>query len=280
METSNKQEKLCSLTKAPAGWYVLYQGNYKTPGVFNLHEKGLFMLRPRVASDLGARILVNEQNRAAVQYMYLVNKVTVIEETCEKFNSKLERGLVYLSDELELDEQNLKETVLEKKVQDEIIRVYNEWTAAFTDAKSGKINTEEIKTTFSTAFEKGQKSYREWLVRNNSPWILPLIPRMTHDFRYGIYKRAGNELYEYYKDTGGNSTVDDLLKKINLFARIYEGEGLFKPEGSSWASEDEMWDCWIAFSGSEEEAKRICKTMEKTIIPLEKELREELSINA
>ena len=103
---------------------------------------------------------------------------------------------------------------------------------------------------------------------------------MIHDFRHGLFERVEDTLYEYYKEIGGNNTEDDLLKNINLFLRIYEGEDLIKPEGSRWADEDEIWDYWIAFSGSEEEAKRICKTMEEILVPLKKEIGEELGINA
>lgn len=52
MELS-KDIRLCSATKTPRGWYVLYQADYKSPNIFNLHEKGLFKYRPHVASEMG-----------------------------------------------------------------------------------------------------------------------------------------------------------------------------------------------------------------------------------
>ncbi len=279
MELRKDMERLCSLTKTPRGWYVLYQGTYMTPNIFNLHEKGLFTFRPRIAVELGARLLVNEQKGVAIQYMYLVDSNIVNEKTGERYLSKVERGLFPLPEDLKLDELKLLEKVTEKTVRGEIIRVYNEWISTFSEEKSNKVNIADIKKELSSIVEKGKKFYQEWLVKNNSPWILPSLPRMMHDFRYGIFKRVGDELYKNYREMGGNNTEEDLMKKINLFSRIYEGEGLIKPEGSLWNDEDEIWDCWIAFSGSEEEAKIICLTMEKVLIPLKEELREEVDID-
>ncbi|MGD9162692.1 MAG: hypothetical protein PVG39_30080 [Desulfobacteraceae bacterium] len=279
MELSKETEIMCSLTKAPRGWYVLYQTAYNSPNVFNLHEKGLFKFRPRIAVDIGARLLVNEQNDVAIQYMHLVDSNIVNEETGEKYISKLERGLFPLDDDLELDEIKLAEVISEKAIRIEIIRVYNEWISTVSGAMGQEINISDIKKTFSAIAEKGSKFYQEWLIKNNSSWILPFLPRMIHDFRYGIFERVGDDLYNYYKEIGGNNTEEDLLKKINLFSRIYEGEGLSKPEGTLWNDEDEIWDCWIAFTGSEEEAKIVCRTMEKVLVPLKKELKEELGID-
>lgn len=115
--------------------------------------------------------------------------------------------------------------------------------------------------------------------RENIGWVKPFIPRMIHDFRYGVYQRAGEEFYTDYRQRGGQETEEGLIKGINIFARIYESEGLLKPNGDRWQSEDELWDCWVAFLGSEPEAERICSTMENVLPPLEKQLREELGMD-
>ena len=123
MELSKDMERLRSSTEAPRGWYVLYQGEYKTPNVFNLHERGLFRSRPRVAVDLGARLLINEQNNVAIQYMHLIDSITTVDETGEKYLSKLDRDLFPLDDDLKLDEIKLAETISEKTIREEIIKV-------------------------------------------------------------------------------------------------------------------------------------------------------------
>lgn len=227
----------------------------------------------------GARLLVNDRNDVAIQYMYLVDSNTVNEATGERYLSKLERGLFPLTADLKLDELKLAEVVSENTIREEIIRVYNDWISTFSEGKGQEINISDIKKTFLPIVERGRKYYLEWLVKNNSSWILPFLPRMIYDFRNFLSRRVSPELFEYYKGIGGNSTEEVLIRKINLFARLYEGEGLTKPEGTIWLDEDQIWECWIAFSGSEEEAERICETMEKVLVPLKKELREELSVN-
>jgi hypothetical protein len=48
-----------------------------------------------------------------------------------------------------------------------------------------------------------------------------------------------------------------------------------KPDGNQWTSEDEMWDCRIAFAGSEPEDKRVCQTMEAVFRLLSEEFCQE-----
>jgi hypothetical protein len=47
-----------------------------------------------------------------------------------------------------------------------------------------------------------------------------------------------------------------------------------KPDGGIWKNEDEIWEYWIGFAGSGEEAKRICRTMETVFRPLAGKLSE------
>ena len=90
-----------------------------------------------------------------------------------------------------------------------------------------------------------------------------------------LRESRGRKLYEEYRQGGGEDQENGLIRKITLFARICESEGLLKPTGARWLSEEEVWDCWEAFSGSESEAKRVCTAMEKVLIPLKQELEEE-----
>jgi hypothetical protein len=98
------------------------------------------------------------------------------------------------------------------------------------------------------------------------------MPRLIGDFKNGLYLKVDDQLYHTYKEKGGEDTEDGLIRKMLLFYRIYEtkGEqGLLKPNDQNWYSEDEIWDCWVAFSGSESEAKRVCATMNKVMRPLQ-----------
>jgi len=260
--------------KTPRGWFVLYQGAYAMPNIFNLHERGIFKIRPRTASELGARILVSEEFRVAVQYMRLIDSVSIDETTGERYAAMIERGLVPLADNFALDTNELEKIIGDKDIKDEIIKVYNGWLS--TVPKGQEPNTPEMKRSLAPHVERGRNTYHDWLIRNNSPWLIPFLPGMVHEFMHGIYERVTDQLYNFYKQAGGDDPEDDLIKKINMFSRIYQSEGLIKPEGTPWISEDEIWDCWVAFSGSEAEAKRICRTLEAILLPLREELKKEL----
>jgi len=277
MKGENNNAILLPPMKTPRGWHVLYQSDYKQPNVFNLNERGLFTKRPMLAKDLGVRILVSEDVKIAIQYMKLIDSVSIDEVTGEKYFFMNKNGLVYLTDDLKLDMSELETAYVDNEIRDEIITVYNEWFSTISKgAKDWETFVPEFKKSLTPVIEKGNKISQDWLIRNNTPWIEPYLPRMIHDFRHGVYERVSHVLYECYKEAGGNDTEGDLIRKINLFMRIYEIEGLTKPNGSSWRSEDEVWDCWVAFAGSQNEAIRICRTMEMVILPLKNAIAREL----
>ncbi len=252
--------------KTPRGWYVLYQPEYKSPNVFNLNEKGLFRKKPFVRKEYGARILVSESLSTSVQYMKLVEK-EVVDEKGQAYSCVNMNGLVRIDEDLRLDEKEVSK--LDDDLKEEVRKVYEEWYKSLPKKK------DEIKLKLRQAVESGKKQYWEYLARRNSSWIEPYLPRMIYDFKNGIYQRIYDMLYEDYKKRGGKESEDELIRRINIFVKLYENEGLTKPDGTEWISEEEIWDCWCAFCGSEEEAERICKTMENVIVPLRKELEEE-----
>ena len=256
--------------KTPRGWYVLYQPEYKTPNVFNLNEKGLFKKKPNVTKDYGARVLVSESLSLSIQYMRLIEKNVVDEEKGETYSCININGLIGIDEKLRLDEAELSK--LDSELKEEIRKVYDEWH------KSVPKKEDEFQLKLRQAVENGKKQYWEYLVKKNSSWIKPYLPRMIYDFKNGIYQRIRHILYEDYKRRGGQDKEDELIKKINIFVKLYENEGVIKADGTEWISEDEIWDCWCAFCGSEEEAERICKTMESVIVPLRDELEEEVKL--
>lgn len=265
--------------KTPRGWFVLYQPDYKTPNVFNLHERGLFKTRPSIAKDCAARLIVSEDLRLAVQYMQLTDEGTLDQDTGETYSYINKTGLIDLTETLSLNKEQVASREIEEDCRDEIVRVYEEWYRSYLPlSKNGKIDNTELKNRLVACVKNGRKIYLEWLINNNNAWIQPFLPRMIVDFRRGVYERVANRLYADYEEREGEDTEDDLIKKINLFVRIYESEGLLKPDGTNWKSEDEIWDCWVAFSGSESEAKRICLTIGAVLVPLREELREELGL--
>jgi len=209
--------------------------------------------------------------------MRLVDSVSIDEITGEKYFFMNKNGLVYLTDDLKLDLSELGKADFDNEIRYEIIKVYNAWFSTFSNGTTDRETfVPEFKKSLPPIIERGKKSSQDWLIRNNAPWIEPFLPRIIYDFRHGVYERINQILYGSYKEEGGCDTEDDLIKKINLFMMIYESEGLVKPDGASWRNEDELWDSWVAFAGTETAAKRICRTMEMVILPLKEEIRREL----
>lgn len=277
MESPSSIPSVLSLPqKTPWGWHVVYQPGYKTPNVFNLHERGMFAARPRVQGDYGARIVTDENLKIAVQYMSLTEEAVEDRDSGRRFSWVNKHGLVSLTRTLVPKKAELKEKALASTVEEEIHRVAGEWASSFSHG-AGKADTEEVRRTLRSAVERGKDLCRQWLVRSNRRWIEPVLPRMVQSFKRGLHQRVGEALHQDYLERGGEETEAGLIRKIALFVRLYESDGLMKPDGSAWQSEDELWDCWIAFAGSESEGKRICETIEQVLLPLKADIESEMS---
>jgi len=50
----------------PNGWFILQQPQYKTPSVFDLHERGSFTSMPSVTRENDACLIINEDNQVSV----------------------------------------------------------------------------------------------------------------------------------------------------------------------------------------------------------------------
>lgn len=278
MKVIEEQPVLYPPLKTPRGWFVTCQPDYRKPNVFNLSERSTFKNHPSIRKEYGARILVSQGFRVAVQYMYLVDESYVDQVAGEPFSCLMKHGLIFIKESLKLDTSIMDKSTIPEHVCDEIRKTYQEWHDSFTKkGKGGKPDMEEVKRSLSAGVEKGIRLYHEWLINSNLSWIHPCLPRMIQDFRYGLLTRVKDTLHADYQQRGGNESEGDLLRKINIFIRIYESDGHVKPNGGAWLSEDEIWDCWVAFCGSDDEAHRVCSTIESTLIPLRDEIMEELN---
>ena len=108
-------------------------------------------------------------------------------------------------------------------------------------------------------------------MRKNSDWVNAVLPQYIQDFRRGLYERVADRLYPAYRQTGGASEEKELIKKIMTLIRLYENNGqdaLSRPDGKRWHNDDEIWECRVAFAGSESEAKCIGRTMQLIFKPL------------
>ncbi len=253
----------------PNGWFVLQQPKYKTPSVFDLHERGLFTSMPSITRESGACLIINEDNQAGVYYKCVAQGHEVQGNIA--YTYRVHEGIIRLAADMKLNEKELA-VISEAGARDEILRVHGEWYKSYVPMlPDGNVDSAELNKKLKSSLNEGKKLFREELKRKNSRWIEPALDRMIWNFRRVLHRLVSGELYPDYRARGGEDAEDGLIRKIQLFSRIYDSddpENLLKPDGNKWGNEDEMWDCWIAYAGSESEAKRVCQSMEAVFRPL------------
>ena len=264
--------------RIPKGWFVLFQPEYKSPSVFNLNDLGLFNFFPSVSKPYGVRLIVDEKFNVQMQCLYLAEKEYVDQDSGKRYSHVNQEVLISLDQDLNLDSEGVKTMVTDSVVSDEIIAVHKEWYESSVPLKDGAIDREELKQTLSSAIDKRKKTILENLERKNSTWLTSVLPRKITDFQRGLYPRMAGELHPRYQEQGGEDDVDALIRKINLFSCIYDNEEMIKPDGTTWKDEDEQWDCWVAFAGSESEALRLTSVMKTVFPPVQEELTRELAL--
>lgn len=262
--------------KIPDSYFVLYQPKYRIPSVFDLHERSLFRTRPSITKDYGFRLIVNEEFKVKMQYMHIVKRDTVDENTDEKYYYVNDEIAMDLKKDLTLNLKKLKKNIADKDISDEIIKAHQEWYTSYVPLnQDGKADRSELEKKLTASINERREIIRQELVRKNNPWIEAVLPRRIQVFIRGLYLHVSDRLYDVYRENGGKDTEKGLIKKLQQFHRIYENDGrdeLLKPNGSRWKNDDEIWECWLAFAGTEAEAKRICRTMEAVFRPLAKEM--------
>nr|NJM04390.1 hypothetical protein [Desulfobacula sp.] len=113
------------------------------------------------------------------------------------------------------------------------------------------------------------------IANSNQDWVTAALPRLVQFYTLCLDPLAKSRLHDHYRDLGGEADETQLLRKVALFYRVYENDGnnlLQKPDGSPWQSEEEIWDCWAGFAGSEAEAERICHAMDAVFRPLAQQM--------
>jgi hypothetical protein len=267
--------------KISDGWFVLYQPKYKTPSVFDLHKSGRFKTRPAVAKNYGFRLIVNEKFQVKIQYLYLVEQDCLDENTGSRYSYVNKEIFIDLMENLALDKGELAAGVPNDEIRNEILKTHKEWYDSFFPLNQDReADRSELERKLTASINENKKIIRNQLVWKNNAWIQAALPRLIHDFKHGLYQRMADELYPDYTTRGGEDTEKGLIKKMLTFYRIYESEkldALSKPDGSKWKNEDEIWNCWVAFAGSESEARRVCSTMEVIFPPVSEELSRELN---
>ena len=248
----------------PEGFYVIYQPKYTVPCVFDLNERGTFKEHPSISGEWGFRILANGDLQTCVQFARLIHQPGKDERSGRDYNWKVEEARLDLDDLLTVDQKVVDEKITDSRIRSTFMDAFNEWSGNFIPMKDGDANRDELKQKLSNSFQECRERNRKNLVQKNQAWVYSGIPRRIHDFRYGLYDHVKDTLYQEYQNKGGEDTEPNLIKKINLFNQVLENcthEELPKLDGGRWKNEDEIWQCWVGFAGSENEAFRVCQTM-------------------
>ena len=251
--------------KLPEGYVVIYQPKYKVPSVFDLNDRGTFPDRPFVTDGWGFRIIANDQQQALMQVALLIHGPGKDQQTGKAYEWKVDEKRIVLDKKLSPDPKDVAEQLPDADICSALTEQFNEWLDNLDPSKKGAtLKAGELKKRLGELIEEARGRKRKELVRKNEHWVLSTIPRWIHDFRFGLYNHVGDNLYEAYCSNGGDDSEKNLIKKIALFNRVLENcneEDLPKPDGNRWENQDEIWQCWIGFAGSENEAHRVCRTM-------------------
>jgi hypothetical protein len=251
--------------KIPEGFFVIFQPKYTIPCVFDLNDRGTFSEHPAVTGTWGFRVLADKDSHTRLQLARLVHGPGKDSQSGKAHEWMVEEVLLDLDDQLIPDPEEVARQISDSGIRSALLEGFNEWHANFIPMKNGKMDREELKQKLTNVVGECKERMRKELVRNNQQWVLSNIPRRIHDFKYGLYNHVKEKLYQEYQNNGGEDSEPNLIKKIALFNRVLENcgqEDLLKPDGNWWRNEDEIWQCWIGFAGSEVEAHRVCRTMD------------------
>lgn len=257
--------------RLPEGFYVLHQPKYRTPNVFDLHDRGMFDWRPPVTKEYGFRLIANAKLEVQVQYFHLRQRDVAHAGSNRRYNHVVDEVLLALNQALELSKRQAKAAIDSSDVREELQKMLAEWRAAFAPLREdGTMDRPELEKKMAAVIAERQEARRNELVRRNGPWVYPRAARIRPDFESALAPSALGELHREYRNRGGEDPPEDLLGKILLFNSVCDTDDkelLLKPDGDNWKSKDEIWECWVGFAGSEDEADRICGAMEAVFIP-------------
>lgn len=264
--------------RIPDDHYLVFQPKLNVPSVFDLHARGMFKIRPSVSADWGCCIIADKNHAAKLLVLYLAEQSGQDPGSGNVYNWILKTVLIDLGNQLELDPAVLEQKLPDEGIRQAVAAVYKEWRGNWVPVdKKGKVRKADLSAKLQNTEKDYKESLRNDLLRRNHDWVEAALPRSIFDFRRGLYWHVADTLYEVYKENSGSYEEKELIKKIMTFNRLYENNGqdeLSRPDGNRWRNEDEIWECWVGFAGSDAEAKCICRTMETVFRPLQAEMAE------
>ncbi|MFH0782372.1 MAG: hypothetical protein V2B20_10545 [Pseudomonadota bacterium] len=249
------------------GWFVLSQPKYKVPCIFDLHRCGIFKERPSVTGRCGARLLVNDRLQVALEYRFLIEDRGVRNGRLHSHATR--QGIIELNESLALDLVVVHEKVSDEEVVQEISRVYTQWCQDYLplDAE-GEIDVTVLEQKLRNGLTEAKRQIREELKRKNVDWVSNGVQSLTGGYSGWRRGKTINDLFFVYHERGGIDSEAGFVRKMAQFYTVCqttEPRGLTRPDGVCWEAEDEMWECWLGFAGSEEEARRVMDAMDSVL---------------
>lgn len=245
------------------GWFVLSQPKYRIPSVFDLHERGTFSEKPAVTKEFGGRILVDDDLQLALEYRYLIEDRGVRQG--RMISHVTQQGLVLLDDACGLDLTKVHQEVVSSEAIEEIGRVYRTWCKDFLPmAADGTLDRAALDNKLCAALNEGRKQLREELRRTHGGWIDRGVAALSGGINGWNRGATLEETYRHYHELGGGDRASGVYRKVAQFYTICESD-LFRPDNETWQNEEEIWECWLAFAGGEEEAWRVMDALRGAI---------------
>ncbi|WDP91349.1 MAG: hypothetical protein HUN04_17250 [Desulfobacter sp.] len=251
----------------PQGFFIIYQPKYRVPSVFDLHHRGLFKNRPFVTQDFGFRVIADASARARLQCAWIVKERTD-NESGTAWDYTVKTVFLDLDKDLSLPPAKLADALEDDTMAQKIGEDLAAWRTGYLPDNN---STRDLEKKILTAIEDHKGQLRKALVHKNHDWIMAGLARRLQNFRFYLYPRVRETLMTTYRDMGGESDEARLIRHIVLFSHIFDHDRtpLFKRLGSGeFAPDDQAWECWIGFTGSEDESRRLCRTMEAVFNPL------------
>lgn len=249
------------------GWFVVSQPKYKVPCIFDLHQRGVFNGRPSVTCACGARLLVNDQIQVAVEYRYLAEERGVIKGML--YSHVTRQGILQLDNDLALDLTAMQGVVSSEVAVEEMSRVYNQWCSDYLPVDDqGKIDRTALEQKLLNNLKESKIQIREELKRRNFDWVTKGVASLTGGYYGWRDWKATKDMFLAYKEAEGADSQEGFIRKMAQFYTVClttEPDGLTRHDGVSWQNEDEMWECWLGFAGSEKEAGKVMGAMENVL---------------
>lgn len=247
------------------GWFILFQPRYRIPSVFDLHSRGLFSDKPSVTQSYGARLLVNDRLQVALEYRLLKEKRGVSNGVLHAWAT--EQGILVLQDDMSLDCSAVAEVVGNDAAGREINKIYEQFCKDYMHVDSDRrIDIPALERKLLASLSEAKRLIREELKLKNGKWVASRVPALSGQFFRWQEGKVAEDLFDAYLAQGGVESESTLITKVAQFYTISDtktSDGLERFDGGKWTSEDEIWECWVGFAGSEDEARRIVQAMEK-----------------